>query len=458
MLFGKGKVSGLTLIAFFVFMFALANLAEAQTVQFTTLTNFNSANGSQPLSGGLTLGNDGFFYGTTTSGGTNNDGTVFKVTTNGVLTSLVSFNITNGQGPLRKLILGNDGCFYGTTQLGGTNISFSYGTIFKMTTNGVLTQLFSFHGTDGQYPNELTLASDGNFYGTARGGGSGGYGTGFKITTNGALTTLTNFDSARQKPNGLTLLNDGNFYGTSYGVFGSIYGTFFKMATNGALTTLASFNSFNGAQPDSPLVLGLDGNLYGTTMFGGNNNLTALSGTTFKVTTNGTITTLVFFNITNGYNPGGLIIGNDGNFYGNTGNNDSTNAGTLYKLTASGTFTTLYSFGLAAANHSGIYTNSLGACPSRLAQGSDGSFYGTTYGGNTNGLGIVFKLTIIPPPPIPLKIQPLTGKVVLNWTNPVFNLQSAPEVTGTFTNIPNATSPYTNLTSGNRNFFRLIAN
>ena len=112
--------------------------ASAQTLQI--LVSFNGTNGEEPI--GLTLGNDGNFYGTAEWGGDNNDGTVFKITTNGLLTTLVSFSLTNGACPVAALTIGNDGNFYGTTDNGGDtslNNGYGYGTIFQVTTNGMLT-------------------------------------------------------------------------------------------------------------------------------------------------------------------------------------------------------------------------------------------------------------------------------------------------------------------------------
>ena len=122
-------------------------------------------------------GSDGYFYGTTEHGGTNDYGTVFKISTNGVLTSLYSFARSGTMmepamaDPMAGLVQGSDGYFYGTTQGGGTS---GYGTVFKISTNGGLTTLYSFTGAnDGAYPYAaLVQGSDGYFYGTTANGGT----------------------------------------------------------------------------------------------------------------------------------------------------------------------------------------------------------------------------------------------------------------------------------------------
>ena len=183
---------------------------------------------------------DGNFYGTTRSGGnSNNGGTVYKITPNGIQTTLYSFchdsNCTDGSHPDGGLVQAAGGDFYGTTEGGGgTN---NDGTVFKITTGGALTPLYVFAGWDGSYPEgTLMTASDGNIYGTTSSGGNPGEGTIFKLTPAGALSTLYTFCSQGScsdgvSPNAALLqASDGNFYGTTaYGGNNNV-GTVFTMS------------------------------------------------------------------------------------------------------------------------------------------------------------------------------------------------------------------------------------
>ena len=239
----------------------------------TSLHSFTDGDGGGRLYGSLARGDDGNFYGTTYEGGTNGEGTVFRISANGALTSLHSFNGDDGDSPKAALVKGRDGVIYGTTESGGTNGDF--GTVFRITTNGAITSLHSFNGDDGDSPEAaLVQASDGSLYGTTRDGGTNDNGTLFKITTNGAFTLLHSFTGGGDggSPSGaLMAANDGNLYGTTSngGVYGD--GTIFKITTNGALTTLAWFDGYNGANPAAALVAGADGYFYGTTQNGGIN-------------------------------------------------------------------------------------------------------------------------------------------------------------------------------------------
>jgi len=344
--------------------------------------------------GALSLGIDGNFYGTTRAGGSNNLGTIFRLTPGGVLTRLFAFNGTNGSFPQSPLLPGKDGNFYGTTTSGGSNSFF--GTVFRFSTNGTLTTLASFDGTNsGTSPDSpLVMDTNGNFYGTAPQSGPGQRGTVFRVTTNGILTTLASFNGPNGSAprDGLVIGDDGNFYGTTASGGANNLGTVFRLTPAGALTTLLSFNNTNGANPIGGLVFGKDGILYGTTGFGSTNGLAF--GDVFKLTTNGTLTTLYHFHGTNGEEPSfRLIFGNDGRLYGTssfggeTANSPSgIGSGSVFAITTNGTFTTLF-----------LFQGTNGSNPAAsLSLGPDGNLYGTTAQGGPGGGGTVFRVALAP--------------------------------------------------------------
>jgi uncharacterized repeat protein (TIGR03803 family) len=383
-------------------------------VSLTTLLSFNQTNGASP-SAGLVQAKDGNFYGTTAFGGPvsqGTNGTLFQITPSGTFTNLVSFTGTNGAGPRAGLVQGADGSFYGTTYNGGSN---NAGTIFQLTTNGTLTTLvtLTFGDGSGAYPKAgLLQGQDGNFYGTTAFGGTNGFGTVFKLATNGTFAALVSFNNTNGASPyaGLVQANDGNLYGTTYqgGTYGR--GTIFKLTTNGTFTSLYSFTGTNdGAYPYAGLVPGADGSFYGTTFYGGASSI----GTVFEFATNGTLTTLVSFGNTNGaYPQAGLVPGSDGNFYGTTSaggaytNLSGLGCGTVFKLATNGTLTTLVSF-----------DGTNGASPEAgLIQGADGNFYGTTTHGGANGYGTVFQLSVIVPPPSFLTVAQTGATLTVTWS------------------------------------------
>ena len=314
---------------------------------FNSVYSFNFSDGDSPEAA-LVQGNDGNLYGTTYNGGTNNlprgYGTVFTSSTNGPPTRLHSFGSIedafsvplDGGDPTAPLMQASDGNFYGTTPYGGTN-AIPAGTVFKIGTNGAFTTLYSFTGgTDGESPEAgLVQGPDGNLYGTTYGGSYNTYGNVFKISTNGVqnnVYTFTGADGANPYA-GLVLGSDSNFYGTT--TSGGTYtnGTVFRIGTSGGLTTLYSFTGgVDGAAPYAGLVQGSDGNFYGTTASGG----TYTNGTVFMIGTNGVLTSLYSFSTGHdGRHPyGGLVQGRDGSFYGTTLQGGAGNGyGTVFRLT-----------------------------------------------------------------------------------------------------------------------------
>jgi uncharacterized repeat protein (TIGR03803 family) len=255
----------------------------------TTMMDFDFSDGGTPLAA-LVQGADGDLYGTTQQGGSppdggEGDGTIFKITLNGAQTVLHGFcysrdsngYCSDGAFPA-GLMLASDGNFYGTTQTGGAN---NQGTVFQMTSAGAVTTLYSFcsqtNCSDGAEPlAPLVQGIDGAFYGTTFLGGASGYGAVFKISSGGTLTTLHSFankDGANPYAAALVQATDGNFYGTTEEGGAYHAGTVFEITPAGTLTRLHSFCSENncpdGANPIGALVQSTDGALYGTTLNGG---------------------------------------------------------------------------------------------------------------------------------------------------------------------------------------------
>ena len=292
---------------------------------------------------------------------------------------------SDGVNPLAVLIQGSDGNFYGTTISGGAN---NQGTVFKITPSGTETVLYSFAGggSDGAHPYAgLIQGSDGNFYGTTANGGLGSQGTVFKITPSGTETVLHffaggNSDGATPTA-GLVQGSDGNFYGTTVSGGPQNYGTVFKITPSGTETLLSGFTA--PIRPSGALIQGSDGNFYGAAIGDGDGG-----GLVFRITPSGSYTALYVFEggSSDGAYPMGLIQGSDGNFYGTTNQGGASTYGTVFKLTPSGTETVLHFF--AGGNSDGVNPNA------GLVQGSDGTLYGTTGEGGANGDGTVFKVTL----------------------------------------------------------------
>ncbi len=253
---------------------------------FTTLYRFSGPDGSAPDAGVIQAG-DGDFYGTTSGGGTNGGGTIFKITSAGTLTVLYNFcaksKCTDGANPLGELVQANNGIFYGTTSSGGIA---NKGTVFRISSAGKVNTLHRFSGSDGAAPFAgVVQAKDGKFYGTTSAGGAYGLGAIFRISSAGKFSTLYSFCAAGfpscpdgDTPyGGLVESTKGVFFGTTYeaglthqGTIGA--GTVFEYVPSSGLTTVYAFCSSggcaDGANPFAGLTEGTDGALYGTTLYG----------------------------------------------------------------------------------------------------------------------------------------------------------------------------------------------
>jgi uncharacterized repeat protein (TIGR03803 family) len=314
----------------------------------TTLHVLRGTDGGASPQAGLVQGTDGNFYGTATDGGANGYGTVFEITPGGAFRTLYSFDGTDGAYPVAALIQGTNGDFYGTTSEGGNYslCSNGCGTAFKISRGGTLTTLHSFDVTDGYYlAAGLVQGTDGNFYGATEYGGTNlldNYGTVFKMTPSGALTTLHNFagyptDGAYTHA-GLVQVSDGDYYGITLGGGANDDGTVFEIAPSGTLTTLFSFDLKDGVGSYGALVHGSTGGFYGTTTNGGTSNACdAGCGTVFEISSSGKLATLYNFCSLSGCTDGdtpyaGLVQGTDGNFYGITGGGGTFRYGTIFSL------------------------------------------------------------------------------------------------------------------------------
>ncbi len=388
-----------------VFAFCATSAIFSPAQAFTSLASFNSTGGYDP-NPGLVQGIDGNFYGTTDKSDSGNGfGTVFEITPSGTLTTLGSFNYSDGANPTAGLVLATNGNFYGTTSTGGANAA---GVIFEITPAGTLSTVYSFCSVissqglcgDGLGSNAAPVqAANGDFYGTTATGGDGAGvgGTVFKITPAGKLTTLYSFcpqypscGTDGRFPQGLVLATNGNFYGTTNGGGANSFGTIFKITPAGVLTTLYSFCSLkNCADGTTPITLvqAANGNFYGTTSTGGFYSNVECQiygcGTIFKITPAGKLTTLYTFHGIDGASPSALVQATDGNLYGTSGSAGSNSEGTVFEIIAERRLSRLHTFDFND-----------GAGPNGLLQATDGDFYGTTSAGGANAVGTIFSLSV----------------------------------------------------------------
>lgn len=362
------------------------------------------ANGAQPQ-GSLTLGTDGFLYGTAYGGGSfvnysgvancynTGCGTIFKVNTSGGFTLLHTFQGTDGAWPTAEVIQAKDGYFYGTASGGGVSSCVNggvtgCGTVFRVDASGNFTVLHAFNGTEGAFPNgRLIQAADGYFYGTTSAGGNavcnvGGIdcGTVFKMDTLGNITVLHAFSKSDggHPLAGLVQATDGFFYGTTSAGGVADEGIVFRMDGQGDVTVLHSFTGPDGIDPVAPLIQASDGAFYSAT-HGGTGG--ALLGMIFKINTTGTFTALHAFTGPDGQFPTGaaLIQGSDGALYGTTPFGGTANLGTVYRMDLFGNITVLQSF-----------TGANGANPQGGLVQASSSFFGSASSGGVSNDGVLY--------------------------------------------------------------------
>lgn len=390
----------------------------------TVLHRFDQVTGARP-SAALTLGSDANFYGVAPSGGAFDDGTAFRLTPGGTFTLLHSFSSTIGRFP-QGLVRAADGNFYGAVSIGpNSNLN---GAIFRMTPAGVVTTLHVFGGNAaGQSAVTLLAGQDGHLYGTTVRGGTSGLGTFFRVTLAGVHTVLHSFTSTAYEALGTPLhANDGNLYGTTYfpgagsvyritpqGTFAVVHsfpgvspgpwggliqgsdgalrgttlgtptsaGAVFAVSTSGAVTSIP-LPSSGGTTPIGALTVRADGQLSGTTEFGG----ATAQGTIFRSTLSGPVSEVYSLPGFPGsaYDRSTLLLASDGNYYGTTWGGGAFRRGTVYRMTASGLVTVLHSFsGSPSASNP----------RNGLTEAADGNFYGTSFSGGAQDSGTVYRLT-----------------------------------------------------------------
>ena len=379
--------------------------AAAAKPAYATLHTFVQTDGTAPY-GELVQAASGLMYGTTFTGGAEDGGTVFQVTTGGKTTVLHAFTIDDGQAPAGGLAIGADGNLYGVTGGGG---AYGSGVAFRLTPGGAYTLLHSFGGPagDGSYPylGALAQGSDGSFYGTTMQGGAHGQGVVFRMTPTGEVTVLHAFAGGSEDgalPRGqLILASDGLLHGAT--VCGGASnppsgcgGTLYYLNTSGGNFTISHRFGASDA-PQAPL-LESDGFLYGTTSAGG----ASRAGTIFKTSLDGR-----FFATLHDFAPsalgqprgadgaaplGKLVRASDGNLYGTTskgGINASTDPngdGTIFRISPLGAYAVVQALGTSAGDGSRPYGG--------LIQGLDGNLYGTAHNGSTQSNGTVFKFAL----------------------------------------------------------------
>lgn len=356
--------------------------ARAQTL--TTLYTFKGKmDGGSPVYGTLLRGGNGNLYGTTSGGGAYRNGTIFNLDPN-TGSPKIRYNFTGGADggqPWYGLVRDASQNLYGTTITGG---DFGWGTIFKLDPAGTMTVLHSFgdmeaYGSRGP----LILDAAGNIYGVTSF-------IAYKLDPSGVLTILHTFNGYGGAPNtpngGLMRDTAGNLYGTlrwggNVGCPADTYGCggVYKLAADGTYTVLHVFagGAADRAEPLSGLVRDSEGNLYGTTLWGGSWG----GGVIFKLDANDGFTVLHSFALSGGYDPyASLLRDPSGNLYGTTYTNGTTGPGTVFKLDTNGNFVTLYTFddgNVAAA----------------LTGDSSGNLYGTTTNGGAYKSGTVFEIS-----------------------------------------------------------------
>lgn len=428
-----------------------AHAARTQEANLIRYTAEALADRPAGVRGNLLLANDGNIYYVSSIGGAGR-GSISKLTPEGTISTLFSFP-TQGEGPVRPisgLIQASDGHLYGTSFIGGTE---GAGTIYRVTLAGEMSVLRSLGATttDASLPyTGLVQAPDNFLYGTTLYGGNNNKGTIFRIGLDGSNFSIVHHfnDSDGENPEGTLIVgHDGELYGTTLVGGSADRGTVYRISTSGNFTLLHSFPSLSafgstelpvnatGANPRAGLLLATDGNYYGTAYQGG----TGGNGTVFRMTPAGVVTVLHAFTgpLTRG---GGFPLSSvaqdaQGNFYGTTQDGGALDLGTAWRINGSGEFTTLHSFVNSAAD---------GSAPNATLLLANGAIYGASFN-SPSGEGALFKLDLGSNGELPIELSLSPADTLVNqsatitWSSPTA-ADATCNATGSWTNGSKAAS------------------
>ena len=381
---------------------------SARAQVYEVLHSFSGTNddGAGPRGTLVQVGND--FYGTTGSGGdAGGGGTVFKLDSSGSVSTVHSFDSSNddGSGPIAGLTLADDGNLYGTAFAGGAHDD---GAVYRFDPGNVtVTTIHSFdRDTGAWFPSSaVSVGTDGNLYVVTTYGhcddNTDGCAAIVRMTTAGTgVTPLHTFvDDGAQPLTPLLQTTANDFFGmTTLGPNGA--GRVFHMSGSGTVTLVHEFTDEEGRVPMGALLLGSDGNLYGVASSGG----ASFHGSIYRVKPNGELTVLHSFDGTDGSLPeAGLVQASDGLFYGTTEIGGAFGFGTLFRMDSDGNVVTLHDFdgtGHAAVGHEPDRPAGSAVPTAALVEGSDGALYGVRVSGGDHGFGLVFRYTTGPPAPL----------------------------------------------------------
>jgi uncharacterized repeat protein (TIGR03803 family) len=322
----------------------------------------------------------------TRSGGANGFGTIFKITTAGVFTDITDFTGTTGNrlgaNPAGGLYLHTDGKYYGTTEFGGST---GFGTLFSLTTANAFSSLHSFADLTASQPVGELLASGNTLYGCCAGGGSSGIGGLFQCSTSGSYLQLLSFSGeSGAAPGavpraGLVADGAGSFYGATSAGGPANLGTVFKLSTAGVFTPVANLSPDLGWRPSgAPIPDGSGGWLFPMAAGG-----SVGGGVILSRTSSGTLSAVAPIGSTLGDAPDGALVEKSGSYYGVSSSGGGSGRGAAFRYTP----------GIGTSLLNTFTTTNGSLAEGGLVIGSDGAFYGVGREGGANAKGAIYKVT-----------------------------------------------------------------